>query len=461
MKKFPTIVLALVLVAVFVLPAPASATTSAGIKPGSFFYFFDTTFEKIGMFFTFSPEKKARKALEYADERLAEAEAVTDNAEAVKTAITNYESNIAFAEEKSRDIEDKEKAEALLTSIADNTSKHQDVLADVLAKVPDEAKEAITRAIEASRKGHVEAIQKIAELKGEVDKLKQEVAELKAKNEQRQADEVEKLKKEVEELKKKQTAPAPIQKNTEPVKQENKSEPIKTQSNKEDNFWESTVTMNAKFRETAREYKEVISENPYHFQSRLDELDANIRVIRNTYFTNPTGDEVAFNKMFKLLEDSYQSERTYVQNVLDNTKKGMGYFDNMIAYYDKKVNDYLKLPVKFVSAETWIADTEAYTKSQSDAMYKVMSVSIEDFGNFVDNMKKKDKVYYDAVTLIKSSLENYSSSYSSYTPPAPKTDYSYYDRITNDLYSKPSILNPITCNISGRDVLGGQTVTCY
>jgi len=84
--------------------------------------------------------------------------------------------------------------------------------------------------------------------------------------------------------------------------------------------------MNAKFRETAREYKEVISENPYHFQSRLDELDANIRVIRNTYFTNPTGDEVAFNKMFKLLEDSYQSERTYVQNVLDNTKKGMGYF---------------------------------------------------------------------------------------------------------------------------------------
>jgi hypothetical protein len=185
MKRISTITLGLLLLIAFSLPASASAATNPGIKPGSFFYFFDTTFEKIGLFFTSSPEKKAKKALKYADERLAEAEAVTENAEAVKTAITNYESNIAFAEEKSKDIGNKEKAEALLTSIADNTSKHQEVLTDVLAKVPDEAKEAITRAIEVSRKGHEEAMQKIAELKGEVEKLKQEVAELKSKDEER------------------------------------------------------------------------------------------------------------------------------------------------------------------------------------------------------------------------------------------------------------------------------------
>lgn len=185
MKRF-SIWLALLLVVAFSLPASASAATSPGIKPGGFFYFFDTTFEKIGLFFTFSPEKKAKKALEYADERLAEAGAVTDNAEAVKTAITNYESNIAFAEEKSKDVGDKEKAEALLTSIADNTSKHQEVLTAVLVKVPDEAKEAIIRAIEASRKGHEEAMKKIAELKGEVEQLKQEVSELKAKDEERE-----------------------------------------------------------------------------------------------------------------------------------------------------------------------------------------------------------------------------------------------------------------------------------
>src|SRR3989344_1346327 len=104
MKK-SFLMLALLLVVVFSLPASASAATNPGVKPGSFFYFFDTTFEKIGLFFTFNSEGKARKALEYADERLAEAEAVAEdnNAEAVKTAITSYESNIAFAAEKSKE----------------------------------------------------------------------------------------------------------------------------------------------------------------------------------------------------------------------------------------------------------------------------------------------------------------------------------------------------------------------
>lgn len=185
MKRFSTIALVLLLVAVFSLPASASAATSPGIKPGSFFYFFDTTFEQIGLFFTFNPEKKARKALEYADERLAEAEAVAEdnNAEAVKTAITSYESNIVFAAEKSKEVKDKGQAENLLTSIEDSTSKNQEVLSAILIKVPDEAKEAIRQAIEASKKGQEEAAKQIAELKGEVEQLKQEVAELKSKEE--------------------------------------------------------------------------------------------------------------------------------------------------------------------------------------------------------------------------------------------------------------------------------------
>lgn len=176
----------ILLAIIIFLPIFASAATSPGIKPGSFFYFFDTAFEKVGMFFAFGPEKKAEKALKYADERLAEAEAVTDNADAVKTAVENYENSIAFAEEKSKAVGDKEKAEALLTSIADNTSKHQEVLTDVLAKVPEEAKEAIAKAIEAGRRGQEEALRKIAELQGEVEKLKHGLAELKARDEERE-----------------------------------------------------------------------------------------------------------------------------------------------------------------------------------------------------------------------------------------------------------------------------------
>ena len=170
MKAF-LITLALISAVVLVSPASASAATNAGVKPGSFWYGFDLAFEKINLFFTFNSEGKARKALEYADERLAEAEAVAENnnTDAVKTAITNYESNIAFAAEKSKDVSEKEKAEALLTSIADSTSKHQEILADVLAKVPDEAKEAIAKAIEASRKGQEEAMRQDAEVWGEAE----------------------------------------------------------------------------------------------------------------------------------------------------------------------------------------------------------------------------------------------------------------------------------------------------
>ena len=169
----------------FVAPIQVSAATSAGVKPGSFFYFFDTAFENVSLFFTFDSENKAKKALGYADERSVEIEAIAEekNPDAVKTAIINYKNNIALAIEKSKEVKNKERAETLLTSIADNTSKNQEVLAAVLIKVPEEAREAITQAIEASRKGQEEATKQIAELKGEVEKLKQEVAELKAKNE--------------------------------------------------------------------------------------------------------------------------------------------------------------------------------------------------------------------------------------------------------------------------------------
>src|SRR3989338_8291042 len=61
-----------ILVTAVVMPISAFAQTEAVAKPGTFFYLVDTTFEKVGLFFTFNAEKKARKALGYADKRLAE-----------------------------------------------------------------------------------------------------------------------------------------------------------------------------------------------------------------------------------------------------------------------------------------------------------------------------------------------------------------------------------------------------
>ncbi|MCX6813478.1 MAG: trypsin-like peptidase domain-containing protein [Candidatus Azambacteria bacterium] len=206
--KFYKILLALVLVVIFISPISASAATSAGVKPRSFWYGFDIAFEKINLFFTFSPEKKAQKALEYADERLAEAEAVANekNTDAVKTAVAGYESNIASAAEESKQVKDKIKTEELLNSIADNTSKHQEILAEVYNKVPDEAKSAIEKAIEISTKNHENALKEIQGLKKTVEELQKDIESLKQQGQSDQSKEIEVLRKEVETLKSQQSS---------------------------------------------------------------------------------------------------------------------------------------------------------------------------------------------------------------------------------------------------------------
>lgn len=166
------------------IPVSVSAKTNAGIGPSSFFYVFDITFEKIDLFFTFNPEKKAKKALKYADERLAEAEesANKNKPKAVEKAMEDYKKKISLATEKSKELKDEKKTEELLNIISGNTLKHQKILESVLKNVPEEARQAIRNAIEISKKGQEEAVKQITELKGKVEKLKKEVEELKAKN---------------------------------------------------------------------------------------------------------------------------------------------------------------------------------------------------------------------------------------------------------------------------------------
>jgi len=163
------------------VPSFVLAETNAGIKPGSIFYFFDTSLEKVSMFFTFNSEKKAEKALEYAEERFAEAQEVADEnkPDAVAKAMADYEKKILFATEKSKDLDDKEKTERLLNTISENTARHQEVLENVLERVPDEAKEAILKAIEISKRGYEEAQKQVVELRREVDELRTELENLK------------------------------------------------------------------------------------------------------------------------------------------------------------------------------------------------------------------------------------------------------------------------------------------
>ena len=178
MKIFSLTVVALFLLFIFASPVSASAASKAGLKHGNLFYFFDKVFEKADLFFTFNSEKKTEKALEYADERLAEAEesANENDLEAVAAAMENYQENVSLAKREVRAIKDETKTEKLLLIIASSTSSHQEVLEKVLEKVPKEAKEAIQKAIEVSKKeeGEEEATKQESEKNNELKKNKDE-----------------------------------------------------------------------------------------------------------------------------------------------------------------------------------------------------------------------------------------------------------------------------------------------
>lgn len=222
MKKFNFIIVVLFLFSVSVVPVFTQAATKAGAKPGSFFYFFDRALEKTSLFFTFSSEKKAKKALEYAEERLAEAEELVkeNKQEDAKKTIENYQENISLAEMEAKEIKDEAKTNDLLSIIASSTSKNQEVLERVLEKVPEEAKEGVQKAIEVSNKGDEGSTEEIEAPKKEVKAVEKTDNGLKEEGESKekkeiinkkeeiikkddQANEIEKLKKEVEALKQK------------------------------------------------------------------------------------------------------------------------------------------------------------------------------------------------------------------------------------------------------------------
>ena len=204
MRKSFLLLLILMLAVVFVPISSVSAAANAGIKPGSFWYSFDIAFEKINLFFTFNFESKVIKALNYANERLAEVEAVVDNGKAgvIEKVINNYQENVSLALKNAQKVEDKKKSEDLLKLVSENTAGHQRTLISVSNKLPDDKKEVLVKALESSRKGQTEAMQYMAELNEEIKTAQEKVEKLKLETatDSENAD-IEKLKKEIEELK--------------------------------------------------------------------------------------------------------------------------------------------------------------------------------------------------------------------------------------------------------------------
>ncbi|OGD69026.1 hypothetical protein A3I18_00230 [Candidatus Campbellbacteria bacterium RIFCSPLOWO2_02_FULL_35_11] len=165
----------------------SAGTINAGITPDSYWYLFDKAIDKVEIVFTFGSEKKVKKILEKAEERLAEAQALAEDKkfEDVDSLLKDYGEGIINAGEKTEKIKDGEKSSLVLSTIEETTLKHQEVLNDILKSVPEEIKEKIQKIIDEvvtaqnALESKLNVLQKEnEELKKEIETLKQETQEI-------------------------------------------------------------------------------------------------------------------------------------------------------------------------------------------------------------------------------------------------------------------------------------------
>lgn len=188
-KTLITLGLAILLLAPLAAFAQENLLSDPGITPDSPFYFLDLVGEKIGEFFAFSAEAKVKHALATAEERLAEAEAMADKGkdDLAATARERYQERLnaalaqaAQAKEQGKDMEE------VMATVAEATFRHMAVLTERLEQVPEQAQEAIARAIEASSRGNEESLnalsgekkqQIIEEAKGKIPDFEEKIPE--------------------------------------------------------------------------------------------------------------------------------------------------------------------------------------------------------------------------------------------------------------------------------------------
>lgn len=133
--------------------------------PGDALFAVDQAAERARLALTTSSEARARIHTELAQERveevirLAEQEREQNMVRALQMYqehFQNAQRNAQEAQEQGNDVDD------VLAILAENAARHQEVLAEVYERVPDQAKDAILRAMETSQKGFEEAAKAVS-----------------------------------------------------------------------------------------------------------------------------------------------------------------------------------------------------------------------------------------------------------------------------------------------------------
>jgi len=261
-------------------------------------------------------------------------------------------------------------------------------LRGVLDKVPDEAKEAILKAIEISKKGQEEAIKQIAELKSEVEKLKKEVEELKAKNEAQT--------KATEEIKKQKSEPSTSEntKTTKPVTPPQSQVPTKTEKvvvPVAKNFKDPVLSsINAQI-ESYKAITRWIDSDMMSLLSQRENMLNGLISSTNSLIASETDSSIKY--AYGLFIDAYNLDKTQIVNF---------YRWEIFDFIKKHINNE-KLPAlnseyaKF-SAKPTVSEAEYNVAVQSLAQYQ------NDWQSLYDDGVKKAMVQYMSQTNTKDEM---------------------------------------------------------
>jgi hypothetical protein len=121
-----------------------STTTDAGITSDQFSYFFDTLWEDLKLTFTFNSEEEAKLLVDFAKERLAEAEALKEEEkkEYVQELVEDYLSLLEHAQEKVSEVVTEEEIE---DEAKEELSEQLEEASEIEEQLEEEVKEEVTK----------------------------------------------------------------------------------------------------------------------------------------------------------------------------------------------------------------------------------------------------------------------------------------------------------------------------
>jgi len=156
MKKLKIVPLVCILALTFCFGGVAYAQEEArlpdpGITPDSPFYFADKWAKQLTLMFTFKEEAKVRKALQYAEERLAELDAMLakNRVREATEANNEYQNCLAIATKSMERTQVKGTGTSEMVALA--ASKHLEILNDRIADAPQNAQVVLTQTRERAR----------------------------------------------------------------------------------------------------------------------------------------------------------------------------------------------------------------------------------------------------------------------------------------------------------------------